>query len=265
MRPWNPDGRTRVGAARGLARREHDRRPSPPITQILIAAALMLAAAHASARSIIVPATSNIFGAGHALPPDPGSFGPGTLPPFIPLPAVPDRAISFDSVTGLVSPKVSLNWWNGPDGGPYATGDTDILSHGGISGIIHDHATMFLVGVFTDETVPVDPAPPRLNVTTTHADDEFWPLLFQTFFIGDGLTGTGSGSTQVFHVPAAATRLYLGFADAYGFGDPTDSPGSYNDNAGEVAVLYTVVPSPGAAALLAGAGIVLLARRKKRS
>lgn len=264
MRQRNPVGRTRVGAAQGLDRRELLRRPSPATTSILITAAIMLIAAHASARSIVVPATSNIFGAGHAIPPDPGSFGPGTLPPVIHLPHAPLRTITFDSVTGLVSPKVSLNWWNGPDGGPYATGDTDILSHNGISGIIHDHATMFMVGVFTDATIPADPAPPRLNVTTSHTDTRFTPLLFQTFFIGDGLTGTGSGSLQVFEVPAAATRLYLGFADAYGFGDPTDLPGSYGDNAGEVTVVYTIVPSPGASVLLAGAWLVLLAGRKKR-
>ena len=43
------------------------------------------------------------------------------------------------------------------------------------------------------------------------------PELEQIFFIGDGLTGTGSGSVQTFIAPAGATRLYLGVADGYGW------------------------------------------------
>jgi hypothetical protein len=55
------------------------------------------------------------------------------------------------------------------------------------------------------------------------------PALGQVFFIGDGLTGTGSGSVQTFTVPRGATRLFLGIADASGFGG---RPGCYGDNIG---------------------------------
>src|SRR5262249_39942824 len=91
--------------------------------------------------------------------------------------------------------------------------------------------------------------------------------LNQTFFIGDGLTGTGSGSVQVFHVPDGATRLYLGFADAFFFqGDP----GYYDDNTGSLTATFMVtaisgVPEPGSfmlALLGVTIGAVFYARRR---
>ncbi len=64
------------------------------------------------------------------------------------------------------------------------------------------------------------------------------------FFVGDGLTGTGSGATQVFHVPAGATRVFFGFADAYQFGNPISPPGYYDDNVGELDVEFDVTSGP---------------------
>jgi hypothetical protein len=49
------------------------------------------------------------------------------------------------------------------------------------------------------------------------------PGLKQIFFIGDGLTGTGSGSIQTFHIPAGATRLFLGTMDSYGWSNNSGS------------------------------------------
>jgi hypothetical protein len=43
--------------------------------------------------------------------------------------------------------------------------------------------------------------------------------LKQPFFIGDGLTGTGTGAVQDFIVPSGATRLFLGTMDAFGWFD----------------------------------------------
>jgi hypothetical protein len=76
--------------------------------------------------------------------------------------------------------------------------------------------------------------------------DSFTPLLNQTFFIGDGLTGTGAGNRQSFAVPSGATLLYLGFADGLDLGDYTHdlqntspaTPGWYFDNTGAVTVAY---------------------------
>ncbi|MCK6476511.1 MAG: hypothetical protein L6Q35_06745, partial [Phycisphaerales bacterium] len=197
----------------------------------------------ARADTVVVDGRANIFGAGRTVAPDPGSAGPGLLPTAIVLFDAPERLVTFDTVTGLVSAKAVHPWWNGADGGPYATGNTDILSYAGISGIKHDGATMFLVGVFTDGHEPAGDAPVRLDATLHTEALVISPLLFQTFFIGDGRTGTGSGSVQVFNVPHGARMLYLGFADAYGFGDPIGLPGSYDDNGGELHVTFTIVPA----------------------
>lgn len=258
----DPVRRTRVGTGLVADRPDRIGRRRRFLTQITTLCTLGLLAASSHAGLATVPGTSNIFGAGHAIAPDPGSYGPGTLPTMLDLFAAPARTITFDTVTGSVSCKPVLGW-NGPDGGPYATGNTDILSFGGISGIIHAHATMFLVGVFTDGSEPSGPGPARLDVSSLTTSASFHPLLFQTFFIGDGKTGTGAGAVQVFHVPGGAVKLFLGFADAYGFGNPVDLPGSYSDNAGEFRVSYTLIPSPGALAL-AICGTVLLARRTHR-
>jgi hypothetical protein len=47
----------------------------------------------------------------------------------------------------------------------------------------------------------------------------FTPLVGQTFFIGDGSTGTGSGAIQQFVVPTGTTPLFLGFAEKRGYVD----------------------------------------------
>jgi hypothetical protein len=65
------------------------------------------------------------------------------------------------------------------------------------------------------------------------------PALNQPFFIGDGLTGAGFGSVQTFHVLDDATRLYLGFADAFFF---QGLPGWYDDNTGSFTAVFTVAP-----------------------
>jgi len=201
-----------------------------------------------------VDAQSNVFGAGHAYAPDPGGGGGGVLPPYFALPSGGGLVLTFSSVTGSVSCGPG---WSGPDGGPYASGTTDILSYGGISGIVNNDATMFLVGVFLDDNEPVDPAPARLDFTGNTGFASIAPSLAQVFFIGDGLTGTGSGAVQEFYAPAGATRLFLGFADAYEFGYPTSYPGYYNDNSGQLEVEFDVssVPEPGSLLAL-GTGLV---------
>src|SRR6185503_18893334 len=140
------------------------------------------------------------FGAGHASPPQPQGGGAGTLPPGVSFTAGPNQVLTFSSVTGSV--RIDFDQTpggsNGPDGGTNYT-RTDITSFGGISGITHDQRTMFMVGVFLGDTEPSDPAPARLNFSDTALTQNFGslaPQLRQVFFIGDGLTGTGSGATQ---------------------------------------------------------------------
>lgn len=60
------------------------------------------------------------------------------------------------------------------------------------------------------------------------------PLLQQAFWIGDGLTGTGTGSLQQFFAPVGATRLFLA---------PLDLAGSYANNSGSAAVTINFTSS----------------------
>ena len=84
-----------------------------------------------------------------------------------------------------------------------------------------------LVGVFVGGT-PSGPAPSPLDFSPTGASTgldfaSLSPGLDQIFWIGDGLTGIGSGSLQRFFVPTGATRLYLGTVDGSGWSNNTGS------------------------------------------
>lgn len=203
-------------------------------------------AAHSA--SLTVDAMANIFGAGHAVAPAPGGEAPGILPPGHVFAAAPGQTLTFTSVTGTVSCCYSdlVTYGTDADGGPFATGDTDITSYGGISGILHNSRTMFLVGVFLTDAEPADPAPARLDFSSGALGDGFAilsPTIGQTFLVGDGLTGTGAGLIQQFLVPPTATRLYLGFADAPDFGSPSSAPGYYGDNVGQLHTSFVIAPA----------------------
>jgi hypothetical protein len=94
------------------------------------------------------------------------------------------------------------------------------------------------------------------------------PLLRQSFFIGDGLTGTGSGTHQTFYVPTGATRLFLGVLDGTQI---NAAPGSaYFNNTGSFSVTYDLVvasvPEPETyAMLLAGLGLIGAAVKRRKA
>jgi hypothetical protein len=161
--------------------------------------------------------------------------------------------VTFPRVTGTVSPIESSEPFSGAEGA--GAGSTDIETWRGVSGILDGKNGMFLVGVFLADGAPKLPAPPRLDFTARERFETLAPLIGQTFFIGDG-------SNRRYQVPASATRLYLGFADAYNGVFWHGQPGYYSNNGGHLEVVASgVLDGPGlaldtSAPELSGAGSV---------
>ena len=213
-----------------------------PALLFTIVSCAVLSPSTSRAEVLEVSSRSNIFGAGHASPddtPSPSSGGGGIAPPFVLITAGPGRVLTFQSVTG----SVDVNAGSGPNGpdGAISLDTFDVASHNGIAGL-KALKFAFLAGVFLDTNEPSDPAPPRLDFTVIGTDFlTLSPTIGQTFYIGDGLTN--GGAVQQFHIPATATRLYLGLLDHSG---GTAGPGWYNDNSGGFNATFTVPePVPG--------------------
>jgi hypothetical protein len=184
--------------------------------------------------TLIVPGTANIFGAGHSTPPNPGGGGAGILPPAITFAAGSIASVTFPSISGNIAIEGGESNNANGDGSPFAT--TNITCAKGISGITAPQAG-FLVGVFTSDDKPTNPAPPTLDFTTGNGTNftTLAPALNQTFFIGAGQTS--NGTLQQFTVPAGATHLYLGIADA---DSAQGAPGFYDDNSGYFTVTANI-------------------------
>ncbi len=234
---------------------------------LMIALGLVVLDVNMFSDTLTVVATSDIYGAGQASLP--ATMFPGTFPPTDSFTADPNQILKFSSVTGTVGCNFVIT--NGPDGTCFPGVSTTVTSYGGVSGIDVNHANMFLLGVFLDASAPSGPGPSVLDYnygtpgSLSTSDASFSPTLDQVFFIGDGLTGTGTGSEQVFHVPTGADRLYLGFADSF-----DAAPSFYADDAGSLvatfAITTTATPEPTYGCLLTGGLVigVMLYRRKCR-
>jgi hypothetical protein len=206
------------------------------------------------AAQLNISGDSNIFGAGKTSAPAPGGGLGGQLPPMYNFAAAAGQVLTFSNISGSVnySGAVPATSANGNGDGGYLSG-TNILSYGGISGIRHDNTFGFLVGVFLNDSEPTGSGPSALDFTNNTSFAELSPLLNQTFFIGDGLTGSGVGNIQRFLVPEQATRLFLGFADGnrfQGFPPIPGLPGYYGDNTGSLVANFEIqsaaepVPEP---------------------
>jgi hypothetical protein len=152
----------------------------------------------------------------------------------------PSTFLTTSSPPGLISPS---------EGSP-TTFYVDMDSYGGISGMQlfestpGDRRVMFLAGVFLTDDAPSAPAPASLDFSSTALGTSFSslaPLLQQTFYIGDGLTGEGTGSVQTFRVPDGATRLFLGIVDGSYF---VGAPDYYDNNAGSFSATFQVTTVP---------------------
>jgi hypothetical protein len=175
----------------------------------------------------MVSGQANIFGAAASFAPAPGGESGGVLPSSVELPEG-STVVTFPTITGSVTPMQGLADRNGPGGDK--EGATDITSYGGISGVVDRRNGMFLVGVFLTDYPPSTSAPERLDFTKGERFKTLAPQIGQTFFIGDG-------KDRTFHVPPGATRLFLGFADAYSDGHFYQGhPGYYGNNGGHLCV-----------------------------
>ena len=200
------------------------------------------------AAQLNISGNSNIFGAGKISAPAPGGGTGGQLPPLFNFAAAAGQVLTFSNISGTInysaSPATSSNGIG--DGRAFLSG-TNISSYGGISGIRNNKAIAFLVGVFLNDSAPTGSGPSALDFTNNTSFAELSPLLNQTFFIGDGLTGSGLGSIQRFLVPDQATRLFLGFADGF---NVQGLAGYYNDNTGSLVANFDIqsaaepVPEP---------------------
>lgn len=171
-----------------------------------------------------VPGTSNPYLAG--LPNGStccsGDSAPAQSPvQVISVPVTPGTTLTFAATGGVDFQGAPPS--TGPDGGFVFT----TTSSDGISGATWPVDA--LVGVFLDDNLPTSsPAPGDLDFGPTGIGTSFTtlsPALKQAFFIGDGLTGSGTGSVQTFIVPAGATRLFLGVSDGFGW---NNNSGSFN-------------------------------------
>lgn len=229
--------------------------------QLSVVAASILFVGNAYGVTVEVSSTYNIHGSGFTLP----LIFDGISPIPFQFDAQPNQTLLVSSVTGTVNyyggtqPSTEGPDGYGPSFYPYEPGEfpTAPLGHPGLSGLSTLYDTnngAYLVGVFLTDATPSDPAPPQLNASNDKSFIELSPLIGQLFFIGDGLTGTGTGEVQQFHIPATATRLYLGFLDSH-----------FSDNLNSLTATFEIVPEPSTIALFGTMLLLVGGRRRRRS
>src|SRR5260370_3290687 len=185
---------------------------------------------------------------------------------FIP---VAGNVLNFGAGTGItggVSPCPTCGSTTSGDGLNFGSAPpaTSITSGNNISGIQFTGMEMFLIGVFLGPGLPAAPVASAGDFAAGayFASPAYTPLVGQAFFIGDGLTGTGTGTVQTWIVPSGATRLFLGFADAPSF---IGMAYMYADNTGSLPFNLQIgpAPEPGTVVLMiVGLAALMLGRKK---
>lgn len=223
-----------------------------PAFRIAAAALTMLAlfvgwaARPAQAQTLKVDANYEISGAGYKAVTT--SDGTGALPKSIKFPAG-STSMTFAIDGGSIkkgrctAPCISIdggNTYNDADGVGIGY-SANLQPDESISGI-QSPTLGFVTGVF-ESGPPAGDAPATLNFDTIGTDfTSLSPELQQLFFIGDGLTGDGTGSVQVFYVPSGAKTLYPGITDAC---SGSGLPSCYGDNSGDFVVSYAISTESG--------------------
>jgi hypothetical protein len=171
----------------------------------------------------------------------------GIAPVVYSFTARPFQTLTFSSVAGEWTCNSSVPEY-GADGtatGCFNSAGQYVDDAGGpISGYGSVDFTGAMVGVFLEDALPSTAPSPLLFYVSDNShggvQTDFKalnPKIGQVFFIGDGLTGTGSGSIQVFEVPPTATHLYLGYVDSCN--DDT-APSCYSDNVGSLTAVFQI-------------------------
>ena len=241
------------------------------ITLALVLAVLFAVSASAASNSVTVPGVADVWLAGqpNGASLSGGDVLPDTAPANSPVLASAGLALTAGSyLTVSASGTTNYNGCTGtsPDGGgcggAFTTGPADSVS-------AYDGPPNALIGVFLDASTPSGTAPSALDFSTLAAQGQatISPQLRQVFFIGDGLTGTGSGTAQHFVIPSGATRLYLGSADSWGRN--ANNTGSFTVVVSDATASPNPIPLPGTAllaitALLAMAAAYFVHRRFHR-
>jgi len=225
----------------------------------------------AARADVLVPATTDIWLAGQPSGATvTGFFGTDMAPGNSPIAVAvsPGQALTF-SITGYTPVSIDGSCFDSTAdaGACYANEFGD--SPGPANGIsLADLPGGALVGVFVAAGGPSGPTPAALNFTGAGGIGTNFPNLSpsldQQFFIGDGLTGTGSGAVQQFFAPAGAATLYLSVSD---------SVGASGNNSGSISVDVASVssaPEPSSAmsllmVLAMTAAFLFLARMRNKS
>jgi len=222
--------------------------------------------AHADT-TVVVPGTSDIWLAGQPAGSSvTGYFGSDTAPGNSPVGVSVSggSAITF-SILAFTPTSVDGGCFDTTADAGACYPDEFGFSPGPADGIsLADLPAGALVGVFLAAGGPSGATPSDLNFTGTGgigtAFASLSPDLDQLFFIGDGLTGTGTGSTQQFVAPTGATMLYLAVSDSVGAS--TGNSGSITADVSSSAA--SPVPEPGTLSLvgLGLTGLIGAAKRK---
>jgi hypothetical protein len=247
------------------------------LTTVLFSVGCASAIASGGTAAITVAGTDAIFLAGRSdvtvapagMVPPPGYPLIRNSPPGLYAETFPEglAATSGESYQFGASGLINFNDLNvlsiyGPDG--YTPASRAIDSVAGISG--YDGPIGALAGVFLADTDPANAAAPATIDFASPGATSFTsesPSIGEVFYVGDGLTGTGSGTAQTFIAPPGATRLFLGIPDGVDFEGPA---GAYDDNTGsfDVTVRSTEVPEPTIASVAVVGLIAIFGGRRRR-